>query len=514
MSPLRLDPAARLVGDGVLIGGSPFRIVQLGADQAAALEARLQGRATPGDHHFIRWLLDRGFLHPEPTTSARSSDVDVVIPCHNHHSELSRLLDRLPCREFASVTVVDDGSEPAINHRPGVEAGPGVTAGAGVTAGPGVTAGAGVTAGPGVTVIRHHSRRGPAAARNTGWRHGRAPLVLFLDADVIIGEVSAWLDPLLALLPTEASTSTADNALPSGDPVAVAPRVVAEAGPRRDLVARYESIRPSADMGTEPATVRSGGRVPYLPAAGLVVRRSALESIDGFDQSMSRGEDVDLVWRLIAHGGFVYYQPAAVIGHPPRPTFGAWLRQRLGYGRGHGALAVRHPDAVTALELSPWTLAAWALVPTSARGVVAGAGLTAVSIPLLARRLPPSIPERQRLAARLAGGGTLGAGAVLAGAIRRSWLPAALAAAVPSTRWRRIVLAASAVPVLEWWRERPPLNPMSWWAMRLADDAAYCVGQWWGAAENGTGRALTIRRQELGDLLTPTAEVPPIVSAG
>ncbi len=494
MSPLRLDPAARLVGDGVLIGGSPFCIVQLGADQAAALEARLQGRATPGDHHFIRWLLDRGFLHPKPTTSTQRSNVDVVIPCHNHHDGLSRLLGRLPCREFASVTVVDDGSEPAINRRPGVEAGPGVTAGAGVS------------------VIRHHSRRGPAAARNSGWRHGRAPLVLFLDADVIIGDDSTWLDPLLALLPTESSTATTavDNALPSCGIVAVAPRVVAEPGPRLDLVARYEAVRPSADMGAEPGPVRPGSRVPYLPTAGLVVRRSALESIDGFDESMPRGEDVDLAWRLIAGGGFVYYQPAAVIGHPPRPTFGAWLRQRLGYGRGHGAVAVRHPDAVPGLELSPWTLAAWALVSKSARGVVAGAGLTAVSIPLLARRLPPSIPERQRLAARLAGGGTLGAGAVLAGAIRRSWLPAALAAAVPSTRWRRIVLAASAVPVLEWWRERPPLNPISWWAMRLADDAAYCVGQWWGAAENGTGRALTIRRQELGDLLTPMTEVPPI----
>ncbi len=494
MSPLRLDPAARLVGDGVLIGGSPFRIVQLRADQAAALEARLQGRATPGDHHFIRWLLDRGFLHPEPTTPAQASSVDVVIPCHNHHGELSRLLDRLPCRRFASVTVVDDGSKPAINHRPGVEAGPGVTTR------------------PGVTVIRHHNRRGPAAARNTGWRHGRAPLVLFLDADVIIGDVSAWLEPLLDLLPTETSTATpaGDNARPWRDVVAVAPRVVAEPGPRRGLVARYESIRPSADMGTEPATVRSGSRVPYLPTAGLVVRRSALESIDGFDESMPRGEDVDLVWRLIAHGGFVYYQPAAVIGHPPRPTVGAWLRQRLDYGRGHGALAVRHPDAVTALELSPWTLAAWALVSTSARGVVAGAGLTAVSIPLLARRLPPSIPNRQRLAARLAGGGTLGAGPILAGAIRRSWLPAALVAAVPSTRWRRIVLTAFAVPVIDWWRKRPPLNPVSWWAMRLADDAAYCVGQWWGAIENRTCRALTIRGQRLGDLLTPTTDIPPV----
>jgi mycofactocin system glycosyltransferase len=485
---LRLDPAARLVGDGVLIGGSPFRIVQLGVDQAAALEARLQGRTTPGDHHFIRWLLDRGFLHPVPIIPAQSSRVDVVIACHNHHGELSRLLDRLPCRRFASVIVVDDGSEPAINHRPGV------------------------TSRPGVTVIRHHSRRGPAAARNTGWRHGRAPLVLFLDSDVIIGDVSAWLEPLLALLPAEASPATpaVDSAVPAVDPVAIAPRVVAEPGPRRDLVARYESVRPSADMGPAPAAVRSGSRVPYLPAAGLMVRRSALESIDGFDESMPRGEDVDLVWRLIANGGFVYYQAAAVIGHPPRPTVEAWLRQRLGYGRGHGALAARHPDAVTSPELSPWTMAAWVLVSTSVRGAVAGAGLTAVSIPLLARRLPPSLPDRQRLAARLAGGGTLGAGVVLAAAIRRTWLPAALAAAISSTRWRRIALAASAVPIFEWWRERPPIDPVSWWAMRLADDAAYCVGQWWGAAENGTGRALTIRRQQLGDLLIATAEVPPI----
>lgn len=477
MSPFRLDPNTRLVGEGVLVGGSPFRVVQLRVDQLAALAARLHGRSTPGDHHFVRWLLDGGFLHPEPANPTNRSDVDVVIPFHNNHAELARLLDLLPVDRFASVTVVDDGSSPAVATRPNVN------------------------------MVRHHHRRGPAAARNTGWRQGQAPLVLFVDADVTIDDPS-WLDPMLALLPTySAATNQAD---PPVDVVAVGPRVVPDSGPRSDLVARYEAARPSADLGAEAAPVRPRSRVPYVPTAALLARRAALESIDGFDESMPRGEDVDLVWRLAAHAGPVYYQPAAVVGHPARPTVRAWLRQRLTYGRGNGALAARHPDAVTALELSPWTLAAWTLASGSPAGLVAGVGLTAVSIPLLARRLPPSLPERERLAARLAGGGTLRAGPPLAGAIRRSWLPVVVVAAAVSRRWRRILVVAAAVPVLEWLRERPALDPVSWWAMRLADDAAYAVGQWWGALETGTGRALTIRCQQLSDLVTPTADVPPV----
>ena len=67
-----------------------------------------------------------------------------------------------------------------------------------------------------------------------------------------------------------------------------------------------------------PARRRScarAGRVAYVPAACLVVRRAALG--EGFDESLRVGEDVDLVWRLDAAGWLVRYD-AGVVVDPPR----------------------------------------------------------------------------------------------------------------------------------------------------------------------------------------------------
>src|SRR5206468_746740 len=80
------------------------------------------------------------------------------------------------------------------------------------------------------------------------------------------------------------------------DPVVavVAPRVV----PADADGARLP--RSPLDMGALPATVIKGGRVSYVPSTALVVRRDALLRVDGFDESLRYGEDVDLCWRLHA----------------------------------------------------------------------------------------------------------------------------------------------------------------------------------------------------------------------
>ena len=100
-------------------------------------------------------------------------------------------------------------------------------------------------------------------------------------------------------------------------------------------------------------------------------------------------------------------------------------------------------------------------------------------------------------ARKLAGQGHLHAGAAVADAVRRAWWPLAATAALVSRRARRGVLAAAVVPpLLEWRRQRPPLDPAQWALLRLLDDVTYGAGVWAGCARE---RSLVALRPDLVD---------------
>ncbi len=81
----------------------------------------------------------------------------------------------------------------------------------------------------------------------------------------------------------------------------VAPRVRSLLGRPQGLISRYLAARSPLDMGPREADVKPGGRVSYVPAATLVVRRSVLEQ--GFDENLRYGEDVDLGGACARTGG-------------------------------------------------------------------------------------------------------------------------------------------------------------------------------------------------------------------
>jgi mycofactocin system glycosyltransferase len=231
--------------------------------------------------------------------------------------------------------------------------------------------------------------------------------------------------------------------------------------------------------------------VAYVPTAALVVRRSALEDVNGFDESLTVGEDVDFVWRLVAAGWTVRYEPRATVRHPVRPRWSAWLAQRYRYGTSAAALARRHGTAVAPLVVSPWTAAAWGLVAAGRPAL--GAVPAGYSVAALAGRAPRReavrLPVKEAI--RLAGTGHLRGGLAIARALRRAWPPAAVALAVASRRSRPALAATVVVPgLLEWLDRRPRLDPARFAALRLADDLAYAAGVWAGCARERSGQAL------------------------
>jgi mycofactocin glycosyltransferase len=426
----RLDASTRVVGGPVggtatVLGGSPLRLFRLtAAGQRAFTEIAAGGPVAPS--RLTEQLLEAGAIHPAAPDPAAgdehafgAGDVTVVVP--THETAPARLYDILGhCVDTAGVMFVDDGSGTPLS---GVR---------------------------GATLLRLRQNSGPAAARNAGARAAETPIVAFVDTDVDLHP--GWLDGLLWHF---------------DDPGVgfVAPRVAS--GPAVEggdpMVARYERRHSPLDLGAEPGRIAPGTRVAYVPGAALLVRRSALDEIGGFDAAMRWGEDVDAVWRLCAAGWRGRYEPAVVVHHQPRPSWRALAAQRRAYGESAAALAATHGSAVAPVRMSPWSLGVWGLAaagrPFSAAGLAGGTALALV--PKL-----QGVPASESL--QLAGAGHLFAGKALATAVRRAWLPLFGLATVWSRRARWILLAAFGPAVVDG-------GPA-----RLFDDAAYSLGVWKG----------------------------------
>jgi mycofactocin system glycosyltransferase len=453
---LRPDPDARLRGR-VLTGGAPVRVLRLtpaGARQVAAWWAGDPVPDSQAARTLARRLLDAGIAHPDPGDASPAApgpaDVTVVVPVRDRAAMLARCLAGLTGPGQPPVIVVDDGSaDPA--------------------------AIAAVAAAAGASLIRRPGNGGAGAARNTGAAVVATPLVAFVDSDCV--PRPGWLEPLLRHF--------ADPAVG-----AVAPRIVAHEQ-YTSWLGRYEGASSALDMGPREGAVSPGARVPYVPTAALVVRMAALGR--GFAADIRTGEDVDFVWRLAASGWRVRYEPGAVVGHQHRIRLGPWFRRRVHYGTSAAVLESRHPGAVRPLYLSRWTAAAW--LAGAAGSPAAGAAITGTATALLARRLAARSSGGSwtawRLAARLAGGGTLAAVRPIGSAISRAWWPAAVPVAVLVPRLRAPLAAVVlAPPLLDWAERRPPLDPASYVAIRLLSDAAYSIGLWLGCARSRDLRAL------------------------
>jgi mycofactocin system glycosyltransferase len=431
-----LDTSARRLASGaVLIGGSPLKLFRLTASGARVVDALEAGAPLPASHSALTdRLLDAGAIHPrfeeDEGYALDPADVTLVIPVHRAD----------PARVAAIVTATGAGRNVVID-----DASPWPF--------PGMT---------GVETVRLAQNVGPAGARNAGLDLVETPFVAFVDADVTVPR--GWCAAL--------GRHFADT-----DVALVAPRV--RAATRPGVLARFEHLRSPLDLGPQPARIRAGSRVAYVPAAALLCRTEALRSLGGFDATMRVGEDVDLVWRLDEHGWRCRYEPVVEVRHDVRPGLRAWFTQRRVYGTSAAALAARHAGAVAPVQVSAWSAASWGLAAAGAPS--AGITLAAASSAALVARLPEG-SGRLEAAVRLAGLGHLHAGRLLASAMTRSYWPIALAAALVSRRARRALLVAALVPSLgDWWRVRREIDPASYVALRLLDDVAYGTGVWQGA---------------------------------
>jgi glycosyltransferase involved in cell wall biosynthesis len=76
-------------------------------------------------------------------------------------------------------------------------------------------------------------------------------------------------------------------------------------------------------------------------------RRSMLDLVGGFDESMVRAQDWELNLRIREHGGMVWFTPEMEVTYRPRHTLRALARQYHDYGRWRREIVRRHPHTLS-----------------------------------------------------------------------------------------------------------------------------------------------------------------------
>ena len=443
---VQVDRRVKVLGEGsALLGGSPTRLLKL----APAAQTMLNGgRLEVHDAQsaqLARTLLDATVAHPRPASGPSHRDVTVVIPVRDNEFGLNRLVRAL---RGLRVVVVDDGSTTPVlaTDFEGLHCD--------------------------VTVLRHPRSKGPSAARNTGLTACQTNFVAFLDSDVV--PKRGWLEALLGHF--------CDPAV-----ALVAPRIVGLREPD-GLIARYEAVRSSLDLGHREAPVVPYGTVSYVPSAAIICRRSALHELGGFDESMNSGEDVDLCWRMVESGARLRYEPIALVAHDHRTQVREWFSRKAFYGSSAAPLAVRHPGKTAPLVLSGWTLLAWLLMAMgSGFGFIASTLVAVFTGHRIARSLRPVEPQPKQVAG-LAAEGLWAAALQLASAICRHYWPVALILAVLFRRCRQVVLVAAVVDGVADWvakdrhagEDAQHVGLLSYLLLKRLDDIAYGTGLWTG----------------------------------
>jgi glycosyltransferase involved in cell wall biosynthesis len=154
--------------------------------------------------------------------------------------------------------------------------------------------------------------RGPGAARNTGWRAARHPLVWFVDSDCV-----AEADALDRLLPhlDEPAVGGVSGSYGNLNPDSLLACLIHE-----EIIERHR---------------RMPRRVDFLATFNVVYRRKVLEEVGGFDERYLKGQDAELSFRVMEAGYELHFEFQSRVGHYHATRWRRYLRtqRQQGYWR-------------------------------------------------------------------------------------------------------------------------------------------------------------------------------------
>jgi GT2 family glycosyltransferase len=224
------------------------------------------------------------------------------------------------------------------------------------------------------------TNQGPAAARNRGVAEAQAPLIVFVDDDVVPDE---------GLIAAHLHAQAGQERLVTIGPLLPPPDVRLNpwgAWEERTLCRQYAAMT----AGHWQATYRQ-----FYTGNAAVLKRHIVAA-GGFDASFRRAEDVELALRLRDRGLRFVFLPQARGWHYVSRTFASWLRLPAAYGAADVAMARAGRPALLAIVAREYRGRRWAVraLTRFCAGRPAAAHLAVMLLGLLARaaRVLPAEP--------------------------------------------------------------------------------------------------------------------------
>jgi len=155
----------------------------------------------------------------------------------------------------------------------------------------------------------------PGLGRNEGWKHGKAPLVMFLDSDTIMDR--DWLTKSVNGLTEEMGA----------------------------IIGNREEMQPRASFFNWVASLEWNGKPGMTDSFGgdVMVRREVLELTSGYDEELVGGEDPELSQRVRMGGWSIRHLDCAMTRHDLAMTrFSQYWKRAYRSGYGFAAVVDRH----------------------------------------------------------------------------------------------------------------------------------------------------------------------------
>lgn len=233
-------------------------------------------------------------MTPQPTPA-----LAVVVPTFNRASTIRRAVDSVlsnPRPDFQLIVVDDSSSDNTLEILAGIPD-------------------------PRLKVIRMGTTGNANTARNRGVSETNAPLLAFLDSDdeFLPGRIDRIIDFF-------AATPDAD--------------VLADGFEAVRKSSRKPFVHPTKWVSGQELTGLLVTHALPITCSSIAMRRSAFESISGFDEGLPRHQDRDILLRLARGHRVVLFTGADVVKHQGEDSFS---RKAAGYISGLDDLVARHP---------------------------------------------------------------------------------------------------------------------------------------------------------------------------
>jgi len=265
-------------------------------------------------------------LNPVASKMDRFPKVSIIVPVLNRQEIIGKCIESLLKLDYPSfeVVVVDNGStdntrEVVLNY-------------------------------PVKLVVKEGG--GPYVARNEGIREANGEIVAFTDSDCIVSQ--NWLRNLIK--------NYTDNKIGGvcGEIFSYSPHSIAEKFADLIGVQRVEKLNLTNQRGPlkrDPNRFLSADSV----AANASYRKTVLKEVNGFDEEIISGGDVEIGWRVLDAGYDLIFDPEAVVWHKHRDSLWKLFKQFFRWGKDQPQLLQKQSGGLSYIEIKTYILPAYEL---------------------------------------------------------------------------------------------------------------------------------------------------------